>query len=100
VLDKPGKSSFHATDLDNILRDRGIRNLLINGVTTDVCCFSTVIAANDYGYNAIILSDCVASYSAARHSAALDTIKAQGGIFGWVTDSTQVLAALDMHSLP
>jgi nicotinamidase-related amidase len=100
VLDKPGKSSFHATELDKTLKDRGVRNLLITGVTTDVCCFSTVIAANDHGYNAIVLSDCVASYSPQRHSAALDTIKAQGGIFGWVTDSSQVLAALETPRLP
>jgi nicotinamidase-related amidase len=94
VLDKPGKSSFHATDLQAILDKHGIHNLLITGVTTDVCCFSTVIAANDWGLNALVLRDCVASYSPERHSAALATIQAQGGIFGWVTDSSQVLGAL------
>jgi nicotinamidase-related amidase len=95
VIDKPGKNAFYATDLDALLQSKGIRNLLITGVTTDVCCSATVIAANDRGYNAIVLRDCVASYSPERHAAALDTIKAQGGIFGWVSDSTQVLAALD-----
>jgi nicotinamidase-related amidase len=93
VLDKPGKSSFYATQLDSILRANGIKNLLITGVTTDVCCFSTVIAANDHGYNAIVLSDCVASYSPQRHTSALETIKAQGGIFGWVSTSLSLLAA-------
>lgn len=92
VIDKPGKNAFYATDLEQVLRGHAIRNLLITGVTTDVCCSATVIAANDHGYNAIVLSDCVASYSPERHAATLATIKAQGGIFGWVTDSGRVLA--------
>ena len=94
VIDKPGKNAFYATDLEEVLRTRDIRNLLVTGVTTDVCCSATVIAANDRGYNAIVLRDCVASYSPERHAAVLDVIKAQGGIFGWVTDSTAVLAAM------
>ena len=94
VIDKPGKNAFYATDLEEVLRTRDIRNLLVTGVTTDVCCSATVIAANDRGYNAIVLRDCVASYSPTRHAAVLDVIKAQGGIFGWVTDSTAVLAAM------
>lgn len=93
VIDKPGKNAFYATDLEQVLRGHAIRNLLITGVTTDVCCSATVIAANDHGYNAIVLSDCVASYSPERHAATLATIKAQGGIFGWVTDSGRVLGA-------
>ena len=94
VIDKPGKNAFYATDLEEVLRTRDIRNLLVTGVTTDVCCSATVIAANDRGYNAIVLRDCVASYSPERHAAVLDVIKAQGGIFGWVTDSTAVLATM------
>lgn len=94
VLDKPGKSSFYATNLDEILREHGIRNLLITGVTTDVCCSATVIGANDRGYNAIVLADCVASYSPERHAATLATISAQGGIFGWVTTADELLAQL------
>ena len=94
VIDKPGKNSFYATDLHAILRKRAIRKLLITGVTTDVCCSATVIAANDRGFDAIVLADCVASYSPARHQAALDIIKAQGGIFGWVSSSQAFLAAL------
>lgn len=91
VLDKPGKSSFYATDLEEILREHNIRNLLITGVTTDVCCSATVIGANDRGYNAIVLADCVASYSPERHAATLATISAQGGIFGWVTTADDLL---------
>jgi len=94
VLDKPGKSSFYATDLEAILHQHSIRNLLVTGVTTDVCCSATVIAANDRGFNAIVLADCVSSYSPERHAATLATIKAQGGIFGWVTDSAAVLQGL------
>jgi len=94
VLDKPGKNSFYRTPLDSLLRERGIENLIITGVTTDVCCFATVIAANDQGFNALVLEDCVASYSPARHAAALETITAQGGIFGWVSTSAHWLAAL------
>lgn len=94
VLDKPGKSSFYETPLDSLLCAHEIQNLIITGVTTDVCCFSTVIAANDHGYNAVVLGDCVASYNPQRHTFALETIKAQGGIFGWVSTSAAVLAAL------
>ncbi|MEZ4729049.1 MAG: isochorismatase family cysteine hydrolase [Caldilineaceae bacterium] len=91
VLDKPGKSSFYATNLEELLHQHHIRNLLITGVTTDVCCSATVIGANDRGFNAIVLADCVASYNPERHAATLATIKAQGGIFGWVSDSRALL---------
>jgi nicotinamidase-related amidase len=94
VIDKPGKDAFYATGLDELLRARGIENLLITGVTTDVCCSATTIAANDRGFNAVVVGDCVASYSPERHAAVLEVIAAQGGIFGWVTDSTSVLKAL------
>ena len=95
VIDKPGKNAFYATGLDEMLRARGIENLLITGVTTDVCCSATTIAANDSGFNALVVADCVASYSPERHAAVLDVIAAQGGIFGWVTDSAAVLAGLE-----
>lgn len=93
VLDKPGKNSFYATNLDAILKQHNIRTLIVTGVTTDVCVFTTTTAANDHGYDAVVLADCVASYSPERHRFALETIKAQGGIFGWVSDSTRMLAA-------
>lgn len=94
VVDKPGKDAFYKTDLERTLRRKGIKNLLVVGVTTDVCCSTTVSAANDRGFNAIVLDDCMASYDPARHRAALDIIKAQGGIFGWVTSSQSVLNAI------
>jgi nicotinamidase-related amidase len=94
VLDKPGKNSFYATELHGWLQARDIQNVIITGVTTDVCVFTTTTAANDHGYNALVLADCVASYSPERHAAALATIPAQGGIFGWVSDSTRLLGVM------
>jgi biuret amidohydrolase len=94
VIDKVGKNAFYATELESILQRHAIRNLWITGVTTDVCCFATTVAANDHGYHALVLADCVASYSPARHAAALEIIQAQGGIFGWVSESTHLLKAM------
>ena len=94
VVDKPGKGAFYATDLDTILKTRGIRKLIVCGVTTEVCVNTTVREANDRGYDAVVLSDCVGSYFPEFQRAALEMIKAQGGIFGWVSDSASALAAL------
>ena len=94
VVDKPGKGAFYATDLDTILKTRGIRTLIVCGVTTEVCVNTTVREANDRGYDAVVLSDCVGSYFPEFQRAALEMIKAQGGIFGWVSDSASALAAL------
>jgi nicotinamidase-related amidase len=94
VIDKPGKGAFYATDLDAILRHRGIRQLIVCGVTTEVCVNTTVREANDRGYDCLVLEDCVASYFPAFHKTALEMVKAQGGIFGWVADSQRVLKAL------
>lgn len=95
VVDKPGKGAFYATDLDLLLRNRGIRSLLVTGVTTEVCVTTTVREANDRGYECLVLSDCVGSYFPDFHRASLEMIAAQGGIFGWVAESTALLAALD-----
>lgn len=94
VIDKPGKGAFFATDLELILRDRGIKTLLVCGVTTEVCVNTTVREANDRGYECVVLSDCVGSYFPEFQKAALAMIKAQGGIFGWVSDSRRAIAAL------
>jgi nicotinamidase-related amidase len=94
VIDKPGKGAFFATDLELILRDRNIKTLLVCGVTTEVCVNTTVREANDRGYECVVLSDCVGSYFPEFQTAALAMIKAQGGIFGWVSDSKRALAAL------
>jgi len=94
VVDKPGKGSFYATDLDAILKMRGITHLLVCGVTTEVCVHTTVREANDRGYECMVLSDCVASYFPEFQRVALEMIKAQGGIFGWVAPSSALLTAL------
>ena len=94
VVDKPGKGAFFATDLDGILKHRGIRHLVVCGVTTEVCVHTTVREANDRGYDCLVLEDCVASYFPEFHRSALAMIKAQGGIFGWVSDSRRFLETL------
>jgi len=97
VIDKPGKGAFYQTDLELVLRRRNIDTLLVCGVTTEVCVNTSVREANDRGYRCIVLADCCASYFPEFHAAGLAMIKAQGGIFGWVSASPQVLAAMDSH---
>ena len=94
VVDKPGKGAFYATDLGSMLQNRGIRQLVVCGVTTDVCVNTRVREANDRGYDCLVLEDCVGSYFPEFQTAALAMIKAQGGIFGWVSDSGRFLEAL------
>jgi biuret amidohydrolase len=94
VIDKPGKGDFFATDLHAILQNRGIEQLIVIGVTTEVCVNTTVREANDRGYDCLILEDCVGSYFPEFQEMGLNMIKAQGGIFGWVSSSPEVLAAL------
>jgi nicotinamidase-related amidase len=94
VIDKPGKGAFYATDLHAILQSRQLTQLIVTGVTTEVCVHTTVREANDRGYECLVASDCVASYFPEFHEAALKMIKAQGGIFGWVSTSQKIMAAL------
>src|SRR5271165_161955 len=94
VVDKPGKGAFHATDLDAMLKNRGITQLIVCGVTTEVCVNTTVREANDRGYECVVVEDCVGSYFPEFQEMGLRMIKAQGGIFGWVASSEAVIAAL------
>jgi len=94
VIDKPGKGAFFATDLHAILQNKGITQLIVTGVTTEVCVNTTVREANDRGYDCLVPEDCVGSYFPEFQTMGLRMIKAQGGIFGWVTDSASILAAL------
>ena len=94
VIDKPGKGAFYATELGDVLQKYGIENLLVCGVTTEVCVNTTVREANDRGYRCVVLADGCASYFPEFHEMGLKMIKAQGGIFGWVTDSAAVLKAM------
>jgi nicotinamidase-related amidase len=94
IIDKPGKGAFYATDLHSILHNRGIESLIVCGVTTEVCVHTTVREANDRGYRCIVPGDGCGSYFPEFHEVGLRMIKAQGGIFGWVTDSKRLLRAL------
>ncbi len=94
VIDKPGKGAFYATDLHSILQHGGIETMIVCGVTTEVCVHTTVREGNDRGYRCIVPGDCCASYIPEFHEVGLRMVKAQGGIFGWVSDSAKVLAAL------
>ena len=97
VIDKPGKGAFYGTELQDVLTAAGITQLLVTGVTTEVCVHTTTREANDRGYECLVVSDCVGSYFPEFQRVALDMIKAQGGIFGWVADTAAVLPAL--HAL-
>jgi nicotinamidase-related amidase len=94
VIDKPGKGAFYATELGDVLQKYGIENLLVCGVTTEVCVNTTVREANDRGYRCVVLADGCASYFPEFHEMGLNMIKAQGGIFGWVSDTEAVLKAM------
>lgn len=94
IVDKPGKGAFYQTDLHLILQNRDIRTLIVCGVTTEVCVTTTVREANDRGFECIVPQDCVGSYFPAFQKAALEMVKAQGAIFGWVSDSAAIVEAL------
>ncbi|QYR23642.1 cysteine hydrolase [Paenibacillus sp. sptzw28] len=94
VIDKPGKGCFYATDLDLLLRTRGIRNLILTGITTDVCVHTTMREANDRGYECVILEDCTGATDKNNHDAALRMVTMQGGVFGSVSDSLKVIEAM------
>ena len=96
VIDKPGKGAFTRTNLEAQLLSRGITQLVVTGVTTEVCVNTTVREANDRGYDCLVLSDATASYFPSMHAAALEMIKAQGGIFGWVSHTDALLEKLHL----
>lgn len=95
VIDKPTKGAFGNTNIDMVLNRLGATHLVIAGITTDVCVHTIMREANDRGYWCTLLKDATGATDPGNRDAAIKSIKMQGGVFGWVTDSERFTDAVE-----
>lgn len=95
VIDKPGRGAFAHTEFELILRNKGVKNLVIAGATTDVCVSTTMREANDRGFDCVVVEDGTAASEPSLHLSTIESIKMEGGIFGAVTKIEDVIHAVE-----
>lgn len=95
VIDKPGRGAFVNTELEASLKCKGIRNLVVCGVTADACVSSTVREASDRGFDVLVVEDGVESVNDELKWWSLEAIRVEGGLFGVTAESRDVIGAVE-----